>query len=96
MNTYPAEIEAALEAHPDICEAAAFGIQSDDWGELVHAVVVKRDGSDLDEDGVKEFAREHLARPAAPPTSDCAHGVRHHSQRIVLRCRTWLKSGSGR
>jgi fatty-acyl-CoA synthase/long-chain acyl-CoA synthetase len=66
MNIYPAEIEAALEAHPDIYEAAVFGIPSDDWGELVHAVVVKREGSDLDEDGVKEFAREHLASYKIP------------------------------
>ncbi len=51
MNIYPAEIESALEAHPDIYEAAVFGIPSDDWGELVHAVIVKRPGSDLDEDG---------------------------------------------
>jgi fatty-acyl-CoA synthase/long-chain acyl-CoA synthetase len=61
MNIYPAEIEAALEAHPDIYEAAVFGIPSEEWGELVHAVVVKRPGSDLDEDGVKAHAREHLA-----------------------------------
>ena len=33
MNIYPAEIESALEAHPDIYEAAVFGIPSDDWGE---------------------------------------------------------------
>jgi acyl-CoA synthetase (AMP-forming)/AMP-acid ligase II len=61
MNIYPAEIEAALEAHPDIYEAAVFGIPSEEWGELVHAVVVKRPGSDLDEEGVKAHAREHLA-----------------------------------
>jgi fatty-acyl-CoA synthase/long-chain acyl-CoA synthetase len=66
MNIYPAEIEAALESHPDIYEAAVFGIPSDDWGELVHAVVVKRPGSDLDEDGVKAHSREHLANYKIP------------------------------
>ena len=66
MNIYPAEIEAALEAHPDIYEAAVFGIPSDDWGEIVHAVVVRRDGADLDEAGVKEFARAHLASYKIP------------------------------
>ena len=49
MNIYPAEIEAALELHPDIYEAAVFGIPSDEWGEAVHAVVVARPGSALDE-----------------------------------------------
>ncbi len=66
MNIYPAEIESALEAHPDIFEAAVFGIPSDDWGELVHAVIVKRPGADLDEDGVSTFARAHLASYKVP------------------------------
>ncbi len=44
MNVYPAEIEAALEAHPDVLEAAVFGIPSEEWGELVHAVIVAARG----------------------------------------------------
>jgi fatty-acyl-CoA synthase/long-chain acyl-CoA synthetase len=61
MNVYPAEIEAALEAHPDVYEAAVFGIPSEEWGETVHAVVVKRPGSDLDDAAVDAHARAHLA-----------------------------------
>jgi fatty-acyl-CoA synthase/long-chain acyl-CoA synthetase len=61
MNIYPAEIEAALEQHPDIYEAAVFGIPSEDWGESVHAVVVQRPGADLYEAAVEAHAREHLA-----------------------------------
>ena len=65
VNIYPAEIEAALELHPDIYEAAVFGIPSDEWGEAVHAVVVARPGSALeesrDEQAVVDFARQHLA-----------------------------------
>ena len=66
MNIYPAEIEAALEAHPDIYEAAVFGIPSEEWGELVHAVVVKRPGTDLDEAASSAHAREHLASYKVP------------------------------
>jgi fatty-acyl-CoA synthase/long-chain acyl-CoA synthetase len=66
MNIYPAEIESALEAHPDIYEAAVFGIPSEEWGETVHAVVVKRPGSDLDEAAVTAHAREHLAGYKVP------------------------------
>ena len=40
MNIYPAEIEAALEQHPEIYDVAVFGIPSDEWGEAVHATVV--------------------------------------------------------
>ncbi len=61
MNIYPAEIEAALEHHPEIYEAAVFGIPSDEWGETVHAVVVRAPGSQLTEHDVVAYAREHLA-----------------------------------
>jgi fatty-acyl-CoA synthase/long-chain acyl-CoA synthetase len=68
MNIYPAEIEAALEQHPDVYEAAVFGIPSEEWGETVHAVIVKRPGSDLDEASLVAHAREHLARYKVPRT----------------------------
>lgn len=44
VNIYPAEIEAALLAHPAVADAAAFGIPHDDWGEEVKAVVEPADG----------------------------------------------------
>lgn len=40
FNIYPGEIEAALTAHPAIMEAAAFGVPSDEWGEMAVACVV--------------------------------------------------------
>ena len=66
MNIYPAEIEAALERHPDVLEVAVFGIPSDEWGESVHAVVVARAGRRLDTDALTSFAREHLAGYKVP------------------------------
>ncbi len=66
MNIYPAEIEAALEQHPGILEAAVFGIPSEEWGELVHAVIVARDGHAIDEDQVSVHARELLANYKVP------------------------------
>ncbi|MEI8238552.1 MAG: AMP-binding protein [Actinomycetota bacterium] len=66
MNVYPAEIEAALEHHPDVLEVAVFGIPSEEWGETVHAVVVVREGGSLDGATVMAFAREHLASYKLP------------------------------
>jgi fatty-acyl-CoA synthase/long-chain acyl-CoA synthetase len=66
MNIYPAEIEAALEAHPDIYEAAVFGIPSDDWGEIVHAAIVVHPGATLAEADVDGHARAHLAGYKVP------------------------------
>jgi bile acid-coenzyme A ligase len=38
-NVYPAEVEAALDAHPAVRSSAVFGLPDDDLGERVHAVV---------------------------------------------------------
>ena len=66
MNIYPAEIEACLENHDDIYEAAVFGVPSEEWGETVHAVVVRRPGSSIDENAVIEHARNNLANYKIP------------------------------
>ncbi len=66
MNIYPAEIEAALEQHPDVYEAAVFGIPSPEWGEAVHAVLVRRPGASLSAQDVMSFSREHLASYKIP------------------------------
>ncbi|MBA2283763.1 MAG: AMP-binding protein [Actinomycetota bacterium] len=61
VNIYPAEIEAVLHAHPDVMDAAVFGVPSDEWGESVHAVVQPRDGHEIDLDALGAYATEHLA-----------------------------------
>jgi fatty-acyl-CoA synthase/long-chain acyl-CoA synthetase len=70
MNIYPAEIEAALERHPEIFDVAVFGIPSDEWGEVVHATVVRAPGSSLTAAEVTAFARENLAGYKAPRSVD--------------------------
>jgi fatty-acyl-CoA synthase/long-chain acyl-CoA synthetase len=61
MNIYPAEVEAALDLHPDVHDAAVFGIPSEEWGEAVHAVIVVRPGAKLDGSAVLAHARAQLA-----------------------------------
>jgi len=70
MNIYPAEIEAALEQHPEVYDVAVFGIPSDEWGEAVHASVVRSPGSALTGEEVTTFAREHLASYKVPRSVD--------------------------
>ena len=66
VNIYPAEIEDALEHHADVMDVAVFGIPDEEWGEKVHASVVKRPGSSLDAAALTAFAREHLAGYKVP------------------------------
>jgi long-chain acyl-CoA synthetase len=72
MNIYPAEIEAALEEHPGIYDVAVFGIPSDDWGEVVHATVVRSPGSSLTGAEITAFARDHLAGYKVPRSVEFA------------------------
>jgi fatty-acyl-CoA synthase/long-chain acyl-CoA synthetase len=66
MNVYPAEIEAALEQHPGIFDVAVFGIPSEQWGEQVHATVVRTPGASLSEADVIAHAHQHLAGYKCP------------------------------
>ncbi len=61
-NVAPAEVEAVLEAHPRVLEAAVLGRLDPQWGEAVTAIVVTRTGGDLD---VEEL-RAHCAGALAP------------------------------
>jgi len=70
MNVYPAEIEAVLDSHPEIFDVAVFGIPSPQWGEAVHATVVRALGSSLTGPEVTAFAREHLASYKVPRSVD--------------------------
>ena len=38
-NVYPAEIEAALDEHPQVASSCVIGIPDDEYGNLVHAIV---------------------------------------------------------
>ncbi len=61
-NVAPAEVEAALEAHPDVVEAAVLGRPDERWGEAVTAIVLARPGRPLDADAL----RAHCAGLLAP------------------------------
>jgi long-chain acyl-CoA synthetase len=45
VNIYPAEVESVLLTHPQVADAAVFGIPDEDWGEQVKAVVEPAPGA---------------------------------------------------
>jgi crotonobetaine/carnitine-CoA ligase len=59
-NLAPAEVEAALEAHPDVAEAAVVGVPSELSEEEVKAFVVLRDGATVSPADLHGFARTRL------------------------------------
>jgi fatty-acyl-CoA synthase/long-chain acyl-CoA synthetase len=60
MNVYSAEVENVLQRCPGVSEVAVIGIPDPDWGEAVHAVVVRSDASTTARE-VIDFARGRLA-----------------------------------
>lgn len=67
-NIYPAEVEAAIEAHPGVRTSAVIGLPDDEWGARVHAIVQPAEGEALTEDEVLAFVAGHLARYKLPKT----------------------------
>jgi fatty-acyl-CoA synthase len=65
-NIYPAELENVLADCPDIVESAVIGQEDARWGEVAVAVVVRRPGSNLDEQGVIALFDGRLARYKHP------------------------------
>jgi crotonobetaine/carnitine-CoA ligase len=65
-NLSPAEVEAALERHPDVAEAAVIGVPSDLSEQDVKAFVIAAPGRALDVTDVHAFAASHLARFKVP------------------------------
>ncbi|WP_049795644.1 acyl-CoA synthetase [Frankia sp. EAN1pec] len=73
VNIYPAEIEACLAVHPDVADAAVFGLPDPEMGEYVHAVVQPAEGvrstTELAET-LRNHVRQHLAGPKVPRVVD--------------------------
>lgn len=65
-NVYPAEVEAALEAHPAVREAAVVGLRDATWGQTVAAAVVFEPGSAVDWARLEGWLRERLAAYKLP------------------------------
>jgi fatty-acyl-CoA synthase len=65
-NVFPAEIEDLISGHPDVVEATALGVEDKEWGHRLRAFVVKKQNADLDEDTVKHYLRDHLAKYKVP------------------------------
>ena len=64
VNVYPAEAEVALGSHPDVSEAAVFGIPDPEWGQKIVAAVVRR--NDVDARTLIDHAKANADRAAVP------------------------------
>lgn len=64
-NVYPAEIEGALSAHPDVLSCLVVGVPDEDLGQVPYALV---QAEGLDESDVIDFLAERIAGYKVPRT----------------------------
>ncbi|SDX33518.1 long-chain acyl-CoA synthetase [Albimonas donghaensis] len=69
-NVYPAEVESALYAHPDVGEAAVIGVPDPRWGEAVKAIVTAKAGRKVDPVEVEAWIRTRIAAFKCPKSVD--------------------------
>jgi bile acid-coenzyme A ligase len=65
-NIFPAEVEAALDAHPEVQSSIVVGIPDDDLGERVHALVQAAPSTTAE--GLLSFLETRLVRYKIPRT----------------------------
>ena len=63
-NVYPAEVEAAIDAHPAVRSSAVIGLPDEDLGQRIHAIVDTPEG--LRDEVLRTHLGLHLARFKIP------------------------------
>ncbi len=65
-NVFPREVEDLLSDHESVSEAAAIGVEDQQFGQRLRAFVVREDGSGISEDELKDHVKANLARYKVP------------------------------
>ena len=67
-NVYSAEVENALAQHPAVSASAVIGIPDEQWGEAVHAVVVRNPGHSISATDLIAHCKALIAGYKSPRT----------------------------
>jgi len=66
FNIWPAELENTLTDHPEVVEAAVFGVPSERWGESPYAVVTVAAGASVTADELIKLCADELGSYKKP------------------------------
>jgi len=98
-NIYPAEVEAALTAHPNVRSCVVVGLPDPEFGQRVHAILELDEAADVQTvaDGMGDFLSDRLSRYKQPESFEAVSAaLRDDSgkvRRTLLRDERamWLK-----
>ena len=83
VNIYPAEIEEVLTHHEAVDEVAIIGVDDDQWGEALVAVVVLQ--SDISAEELEAYVGEHLSDYKVPRRWHFVDGLPRNPTGKVLK-----------
>lgn len=84
-NIYPAEVENAVFAHPDVADVAVIGVPDEKWGESVKAIVVVKPGTRPSPEDIIAFTKERIARYKCPKSVDFIDAMPRNPSGKILR-----------
>ena len=84
-NIYPREVEDVIFQHAAVADAAVIGVPDDRFGETLKAIVVLREGQDLDSEELLEFCRGKLAGYKIPRSVDTIAELPRNASGKVLK-----------
>ncbi len=98
MNVYAVDIEAVLQRHPDVAEAAVIGIPSKRWGESAVGLVVLKPGCDAQStEALQQWVNEQLSPSQRLATIELRDGLpKNHLGKIFkMQLRQELQDALG-
>ena len=84
-NIYPAEVENALFAHPEVADAAVIGVPDEKWGECVKAIIVPVPGTNPNPEDIITFTKDLIAGYKCPKSVDFVETLPRNPSGKVLR-----------
>lgn len=84
-NIAPSEVEACLERHPMVREAAVIGAPSPRWGEVPVAIVVVAEGYELDRAELDDHCRGNLTTYKCPVDFIAAESLPRNATGKILK-----------
>ncbi|HCW61954.1 MULTISPECIES: AMP-binding protein [Sphingobium] len=94
-NVYPAEVEACLRQHPGVADVCVIGVPDPKWDQNVKAVVIRREGVEVDAQALIDHCRDRMASYKKPKIVHFVDSLPRTAQGFVDRAAVDADFGGG-